>query len=147
MTSDSEFDSIRPYCGNEVKTAAMRLSQSPEFLELFSKLLKIDKDFVVKGLQQISTRDQFQVNFFGPAIQSLMQMTTDGVTVEGLELVDKNTSYTFMSNHRDIILDSAILNVLLRGYEAKYTRPAIGSNLLINDWVIDFVKLNSCFVI
>ena len=125
----------------------MRLSQSPEFLELFSKLLKIDKDFVVKGLQQISTRDQFQVNFFGPAIQALMKMTTDGVTVEGLELVDKNTSYTFMSNHRDIILDSAILNVLLRGYEAKYTRPAIGSNLLINDWVTDFVKLNSCFVI
>lgn len=147
MTSDSEFDSIRPYCGSEVETAAIRLSQSPEFLELFSQLLKIDKNLVVKNLQQISTRDQFQVNFFGPAVQALMKMTTDGVTVEGLELVDKNTSYTFMSNHRDIILDSAILNVLLRGHSAKYTRPAIGSNLLINDWVTDFVKLNSCFVI
>lgn len=147
MTSDSEFDSIRPYCGSEVQTAAMRLSQSPEFLGLFSQLLKIDKDLVVKSLQQIFTRDLFQENFFGPAIQALIQMTTDGVTVEGLDLVDKNTSYTFMSNHRDIILDSAILNVLLRGHGAKYTRPAIGSNLLINDWVTDFVKLNSCFVI
>ena len=147
MTSDSEFDSIRPYCGSEVQTAAMRLSQSPEFLGLFSQLLKIDKDLVVKSLQQIFTRDLFQENFFGPAIQALIQMTTDGVTVEGLDLVDKNTSYTFMSNHRDIILDSAILNVLLRGHGAKYTRPAIGSNLLINNWVTDFVKLNSCFVI
>ena len=67
MTSDSEFDSIRPYCGSEVQTAAMRLSQSPEFLGLFSQLLKIDKDLVVKSLQQIFTRDLFQENFFGPA--------------------------------------------------------------------------------
>lgn len=64
-----------------------------------------------------------------------------------MELVDNNVSYTFMSNHRDIILDSAILNVLLRNHGAKYTRPAIGSNLLINEWVTDFVKLNSCFTI
>ena len=52
-----------------------------------------------------------------------------------------------MSNHRDIILDSAILNVLLRQHGNKYTRAAIGSNLLINDWVTDLVKLDSCFVI
>ena len=86
----------------------------------------------------------FKPNF---SVQSLINTTTDGITVSGMELVDKNTSYIFMSNHRDIILDSAILNVLLRQHGNKYTRAAIGSNLLINDWVTDLVKLDSCFVI
>lgn len=147
MTVDSEFDSIRPYDDSEVPAAAQRLAESKDFLALFTYLVKQDVSFIIKALQNIRTRKDFQEILFGPAIRTLMDTTTDGVTVEGLELVDKNTSYTFMSNHRDIILDSAILNVLLREYGAKYTRPAIGSNLLINPWVTDFVKLNSCFVI
>lgn len=147
MTVDTEFDSIRPYHDSEVPAAAQRLAESKDFLALFTYLVKQDAAPIIQALQSIHTRQDFQQNLFGPAIQTLMDTTTDGVSVEGLELVDKNTSYTFMSNHRDIILDSAILNVLLRTYGAKYTRPAIGSNLLINPWVTDFVKLNSCFVI
>ena len=147
MTSDSEFDSIRPYCGNEIEAASNRLCQSQEFLTLFSRLTKIDKDTIIYTLKDIRTRSEFQEHFFGPAIQSLIQTTTDGVSVTGMELVKKDESYIFMSNHRDIILDSAILNILLREYGNKYTRAAIGSNLLINEWVTDLVKLNSCFVI
>ncbi len=147
MTSDSEFNSIRPYCDNEVEEAIERLCQSEEFLTLFSHLMKMDTDSIRGSLKGIRTRAEFQQKFFGPAIQALMASTTDGVTVSGMELVDKNQSYLFMSNHRDIILDSAILNVLLRKNGNKYTRAAIGSNLLINEWVTDLVKLDSCFVI
>lgn len=147
MTSDSEFDSIRPYCGEEIEAARDRLCQSPEFLALFSHLTKMDKDTIINALKGIRTRSEFQQRFFGPAIQALMKTTTDGVSVEGIELVKPDQSYIFMSNHRDIILDSAILNVLLRSHGNKYTRAAIGSNLLINPWVTDLVKLNSCFVI
>lgn len=147
MTSDSEFDSIRPYCGEEIIAARNRLCQSDEFLDLFSHLTKMDKNTIIQALQGIQTRSEFQQRFFGPAIKSLMDRTTDGVTVSGIESVDPNTSYIFMSNHRDIILDSAILNVLLRANGNKYTRAAIGSNLLINAWVTDLVKLDSCFVI
>lgn len=147
MTSDSEFDSIRPYCGEEIIAARNRLCQSDEFLDLFSHLTKMDKNTIIQALQGIQTRSEFQQRFFGPAIKSLMDSTTDGVTVSGIESVDPNTAYIFMSNHRDIILDSAILNVLLRANGNKYTRAAIGSNLLINAWVTDLVKLDSCFVI
>lgn len=147
MTSDSEFDSIRPYCGPEIEAARDRLCQSQDFLSLFSHLTRMDKEIIIKSLKGIRTRNEFQERFFGPAIQSLINSTTDGVTVEGMELVNKDLSYIFMSNHRDIILDSAILNVLLRTNGNKYTRAAIGSNLLINEWVTDLVKLNSCFVI
>lgn len=147
MTSDSEFDSIRPYCGDEIEAAKNRLCRSQEFLTLFSRLTQMDANTIVAALQGVRTRSEFQERFFGPAIQSLIQTTTDGVSTTGMELVRKDTAYIFMSNHRDIILDSAILNVLLRQHGNKYTRAAIGSNLLINDWVTDLVKLNSCFVI
>ena len=147
MTSDSEFDRIRPYCGNEVEVAAKRLSQSSEFLELFSELLQTDSNKIATVLQGIHSRDQFQCQFFGPIIQKLIEMTAGDITVDGMNLVNNKNSYTFISNHRDIILDSAILNLLLRTANNKYTRPAIGSNLLITDWITDFVKLNSCFVI
>ncbi|NCE72231.1 1-acyl-sn-glycerol-3-phosphate acyltransferase [Odoribacter sp. Z80] len=147
MTSDSEFDHIRPYCGKEMEAARDRLCQSAEFLTLFSQLTRLEKGTIIDSLKSIRTRNEFQQQFFGPAIQLLMASTTDGVTVEGMDLVRPDTSYLFMSNHRDIILDSAILNVLLRQHSNKYTRAAIGSNLLINEWVTDLVKLNSCFVI
>ena len=147
MTSNPEFDSIRPYYDSEVPAAVERLCQSEAFLDLFKQLFKLDKAPIIAMLKRIQTKDQFQEYLFGPIVRRLMDMTTDGVTIEGMDLVDNNLSYTFMSNHRDIILDSAILNVLLREHGAKYTRPAIGSNLLINDWVTDFVKLDSCFVI
>ena len=147
MTSNPEFDSIRPYYDSEVPAAVERLCQSEAFLDLFKQLFKLDKAPIIAMLKRIQTKDQFQEYLFGPIVRRLMDMTTDGVTIEGMNLVDNNLSYTFMSNHRDIILDSAILNVLLREHGAKYTRPAIGSNLLINDWVTDFVKLDSCFVI
>ena len=147
MTSNPEFDSIRPYYDSEVPAAVERLCQSEAVLDLFKQLFKLDKAPIIAMLKRIQTKDQFQEYLFGPIVRRLMDMTTDGVTIEGMDLVDNNLSYTFMSNHRDIILDSAILNVLLREHGAKYTRPAIGSNLLINDWVTDFVKLDSCFVI
>ncbi len=147
MVLDSEFDHIKPYCGHEVIAATERLCESPEFLTLFSKLTGIDKSSMVAVLKDIRTRDEFQEKFFGPAIKSLIAKTAADLTVSGLECISPDASYIFISNHRDIILDSAILNLLLRTHGAKYTRAAIGSNLLINEWITDLVKLNSCFVI
>ena len=147
MISDIDFESIRPYQGDEIEVAKNRLCQSQEFLSLFSKITKIEADTIIRSLNQVQDRETFQQLFFGPVTQSLIHSTTDGVTVDGMEFVDKNNYYIFISNHRDIILDSAILNLLLRVHDKKYTRAAIGSNLLINEWVTDLVKLNSCFVI
>ena len=119
MTSNPEFDSIRPYYDSEVPAAVERLCQSEAFLDLFKQLFKLDKAPIIAMLKRIQTKDQFQEYLFGPIVRRLMDMTTDGVTIEGMDLVDNNLSYTFMSNHRDIILDSAILNVLLREHGAS----------------------------
>lgn len=147
MITDSEFDTIRPYTGNEITTATERLSNSKEFLGVFSGLTKIKSETIIAALRSIHTPDEFQSKFFGPAIQAVIDNTSDGVTVTGLENIQPDSSYLFISNHRDIILDSAILNLLLRNKGLKYTQAAIGSNLLVNEWVTDLVKLNSCFII
>ena len=113
MTSDSQFNAIRPYIGEEIPAAVERLSQAEEFLTLFSQMTRVDKSKIQEQLQGITSREQFQAQFFGPTIQRLIAGTTQGVTATGLEYIEKDKSYLFVSNHRDIILDSAILNVLL----------------------------------
>lgn len=147
MITDLEFDTIRPYTGNEITAATERLSNSQEFLAVFSGLTKIKPETIIAFLRSIHTPEEFQSKFFGPAIQAVINNTSDGVTVTGLENLQPDTSYLFISNHRDIILDSAILNLILRNNGLKYTQAAIGSNLLVNEWVTDLVKLNSCFII
>lgn len=147
MTSDSEFNSIRPYVNGEIEKATRRLSTSEDFLSVFTQLTRMEKDSIAHALARVHNRDDFQNYFFGPAMEAVIKNTSDGVTVQGLENLRHDTSYLFISNHRDIILDSAILNLILRKNAFKYTQAAIGSNLLVNEWVTDLVKLNSCFVI
>ena len=147
MTSNSQYDHIRPYLGKETTEAIDRLSQSEEFLTLFSTLLKWEKSQVSTSLSGIKTRDEFQDRFFIPVIERFIETTTDGVAVSGIEHLEKGKSYLFISNHRDIILDSAILNVLLKKAGLFYCQAAIGSNLLINKWVTDLIRLDSCFII
>jgi len=147
MTSDSEFDSIRPYRNNEIAAATEKLSQSVDFLTIFCQLTQMDKETIIHVLRTIHSRDEFQTKFFGPVIQAIIDHTSSGVIVNGLENLEADKAYLFISNHRDIILDSAILNLLLRKNGFKYAQAAIGSNLLVNEWVTDLVKLNSCFII
>ncbi|MDL2231220.1 1-acyl-sn-glycerol-3-phosphate acyltransferase [Porphyromonadaceae bacterium OttesenSCG-928-L07] len=146
MTLDPKFDHIRPYIDGEIDNAISRLRQNKEFLSLMSNLTKIDEKDMIDDLKDIRHRDEFQ-QFFGKIITAIIQHTSDGLSVSGLENLKPDTSYLFMSNHRDIILDSAILNLILQKNGLKYTQAAIGSNLLVNQWVTDFVKLESCFVI
>jgi 1-acyl-sn-glycerol-3-phosphate acyltransferase len=147
MTSDSTYDQIRPYVGKEIPQAAERLSLSEDFLTLFSSMLKVEKNRLTESLHGISSRDEFQDRFFIPVVKRLISGTTDGVTVSGVENLEKDSSYLFISNHRDIILDSALLNSLLKDHGLHYCQAAIGSNLLINSWITDLVKLDSCFII
>ncbi|MDR1756680.1 MAG: 1-acyl-sn-glycerol-3-phosphate acyltransferase [Culturomica sp.] len=147
MLSNPEFDSIRPYNEAEIVGARERLGQSAEFLSVFSQLIQTDKDRITESLRSIRTLDEFQSKFFGPAITAVIRNTSAGYSAEGLENIQPGNAYLFVSDHRDIILDSAILNLILRTNGFKYTEAAIGSNLLVNDWVTDLVKLNSCFII
>ena len=85
---------------------------------------------------------QFQEEVISAYVKQVIQNTTNGVSVEGLDKLNPNEAYLFLSNHRDIVLDPAILNVLLFENGFNTTEIAIGENLLIFPWITDLVKLN-----
>ncbi|GHV64788.1 glycerol acyltransferase [Bacteroidia bacterium] len=142
-----KFDGIRPYEGKEVVLAVNRLRQEKDFLSMMSALRKTTEATILATLDTVHSRDDFQKNFIQEVIDATLKYYSDGLFVEGLEYLQPDKTYVFITNHRDIVLDSAILNYILLSHNLKYSQAAIGSNLLVNQWVTDTVKLMSCFII
>ncbi|RZT91369.1 acyltransferase-like protein [Ancylomarina subtilis] len=148
MISESEYDDIRPYCDSEVPEVIERLIKNDDFLKFALQLFPdLSREKIEASLSQVKTVDDFQSMFIVPLADNIIKNTTKGISIEGLDKLDKNESYLFISDHRDIILDSALLNILLYRNDFSTTEIAIGSNLLIQPWISDLVKLNKSFVV
>lgn len=149
MLSPYNFDDIRPYNDNEVNTKINLLLKDPIFdevlLNLFNDQSTVNE--IKKQLSKIQTIKEVQFGFIYDLIEMIIQTTTKGLTSSGLENLDKKKPYLFISNHRDIILDSAFLNYLIFRNGMNTTQIAIGDNLFIYDWIIHAVKLNRAFVV
>jgi hypothetical protein len=99
-------------------------------------------------LANVHSVKDLQLQFVYHLVNDLiLKKSTDGLTSSGLENLDKQTSYLFISNHRDIILDSALMNYLIVLEGMNTTEIAIGNNLLIEKWIEYTVKLNRAFVV
>lgn len=148
MIQNSDFDQIRPYTDAEVHHVIEGLCKEPYFIRMIPALIPgVPVDNVVAKLKTINSKEEFQVEFIIPFLNGLIKNTTAGVTMSGLENIEKDGSYLFITNHRDIILDSAFLNVKLHENGFKTTEIGIGDNLLIYNWITDIVKLNKSFVV
>ena len=80
-----------------------------------------------------------------PLVNSIVKKTSKGLTYSGFDLLVPGTPYLFVSNHRDIVLDSAILQVLLFDNGHLSSEITFGSNLMSNPFIIDFGKINRMF--
>ena len=140
------FDDIRPYTDAEIPAAMQRLVAYPEFRAVSGYLFP-DRPFdeVAALLTSSRTVDEFQSRFMVPVVEALMAKTTDGVTVEGMEKLDPGQGYLFVSNHRDIVLDAAFLQVLLRRAGLRTSEITFGANLMQGGLVVDFGKSNKMF--
>ncbi len=142
------FDSIRPYIEEEIAPALERLVQNKQFINLLSTIYPlIPKDELKKRILQVDNVLQFQKNLIYPFLQNLEDTVTKGIRLEGIDNVKKDKSYLYISNHRDIVLDSALLCFKLvdKGYDT--TEIAIGDNLLIYPWIEDLVRINKSFIV
>lgn len=144
----NNFEDIRPFTDAEVKPAIKRILEEPLLYDVmayvYPELSRVD---VHEMMSEISTVKEFQEEISGPAFKEVAQKTTSGLTFTNMNDLEKDKSYLFLSNHRDIILDSALLNVSLleKGYNT--TQIAIGSNLLKNNIIRDIVRLNKNFIV
>ncbi|HHU58644.1 MAG TPA: glycerol acyltransferase [Bacteroidales bacterium] len=143
-----DFESIRPYEDHEIQTVFSRLKGEAAFLRLLGFLYpQVPPTQFMERLMDMTSIRQFQEEVISAYVKQVIQNTTNGVSVEGLDKLNPNEAYLFLSNHRDIVLDPAILNVLLFENGFNTTEIAIGDNLLIFPWITDLVKLNRTFIV
>lgn len=155
----SEFDSIRPYNDDEVLETINRLLQDKEFIDSISKfkLPKLGK--IVPGISSGMVRKSLSKQLKGVDsirkfqdvisiyVQSIIDNSSTGISESGLSSLDKNKSYLFISNHRDIVLDPALVNYLLHKKDHNTAEIAIGDNLLMKPFVSDLMRLNKSFIV
>ena len=149
MTYDStSFEDIRPYNDSEVHTVLQRVCEHPSFYRMMSYIYPgISEDEARTRCLSFTTVADFQRDFARQAVRRTLDQTTHSITFGGLQHLDPNQTYLFISNHRDIILDSAILNVILIENGFSTLETAIGNNLLKNKLVEDLTRLNKNFVV
>jgi hypothetical protein len=146
MIGEEEFEDIRPYNDNEINQALKRIISDPSFdaiLEFFFP--DEDKNKIKESLAGTYTAHDFQVNFMHPLVNSIVRKTSKGLTSDGFGQLTPGTPYLFVANHRDIVLDSAILQVLLLDNHHNTSEITFGSNLMINQFVVDLGKVNRMF--
>lgn len=148
MTSYN-FDDIRPYYDSEVKAKMRLLVKDKTFEQVLMHLFKHRPkvEMVKFQLRRIRSIKQLQGVFIYDLLHWLIDKSSDGLKCTGVEKLDKTKPYLFISNHRDIILDAAIINFLIFEYGMNTTQIAIGDNLLLYPWIEHMVKLNRSFVI
>jgi len=149
MHSTHNFDDIRPYRNDELATVLARLLDDPDFNAMLKKLQTGEEALVQMkaAIKATKSIEDFQANLVVPVINQILASSSNGLTMNGLDQLDKNQRYLYISNHRDIILDSALLNVKMHASGFSPTEIAIGSNLLIFPWINDLVRINRSFIV
>ena len=154
----NKFDSIRPYEDHEVEKVLLDLTKDKDIIKT---ILSINKNKWLKRVPMIETLISIFLRsktkniksikdyqkFFESIVLDVVNKTINKFTVEGIENLQPNKGYLFISNHRDITLDSALLNLKLHQNAINTTNNAVGNNLMNEKWASDLMRLNKSFII
>ncbi|MBN2281446.1 MAG: 1-acyl-sn-glycerol-3-phosphate acyltransferase [Candidatus Marinimicrobia bacterium] len=148
MQYSDEYHDIIPYNDENMKPVLNNLVREPAFLKLAQSINPaITSDLLAAQAAGIHNIHDFQIKFISPIVASILQKSVNKLTYSGLENLRQDSAYLFISNHRDILLDSTLLNYILLHNGFNSTQMAIGDNLLIESWITDFFKLNKSFIV
>ena len=143
-----KFDSIRPYNESEFAAAIERIT-SHEYLPIVinSVFLNTNAEEYIENMKKYKTVRDFQHGFMRDAVENILKKTSTNFTYDGIDNVKKGSCNMFVSNHRDIALDAAILCYVFAINNLECFEVAIGNNLLQGDFVIDIAGVNKMFKI
>ena len=148
MKIPQEFDTIRPWEPEDLPEVFDRLLANDQFKQVLAYLYpQVPLEMIAQKLKACKTNLDFQLAFAYDFVLGILKKATTGCEMDCSSL-DNTRNYTFISNHRDIVLDSAILDVMLIENKFKTTcEIAIGDNLLSLPWVKDLVRVNKAFIV
>jgi hypothetical protein len=143
-----KYDAIRCYNSEEVPAALERLSNEKQFVNVLSTVYPLlPKEVLKKRLTSFDNSNDFQKIMVYPFLQYIEANLTKGIKLQGLENIDVSKSHLYISNHRDIILDSALFCGKLIENNMDTVEIAIGDNLLVFPWIEDLVRMNKSFIV
>ena len=148
MKIPQEFDTIRPWEPEDLPEVFDRLLSNDQFKQVLAYLYpQVPFEMIAQKLKACKTNLDFQLAFAYDFVHGILKKAATGCEMD-CSAIDNTRNYTFISNHRDIVLDSAILDVLLVDNKFKTTcEIAIGDNLLSLPWVKDLVRVNKAFIV
>jgi glycerol-3-phosphate O-acyltransferase len=144
----SKFDSIRPFYDAEINAAIQDTVNHPMMKALMDFTFpEVDDAIWKEQLRKTHSIRDFQCNFIYHSLKKVLEKSSEGLTTSGFEKLEKNTSYLFISNHRDIILDTSLLNACLFDNGLVMTSSAIGDNLVKKAFMNTLAKMNRNFLV
>lgn len=149
------FDEIRPYEPQEMKQAFEELLNDRQFNVVMKGMAPWLPKSVRNGMLRLAFKGvktplDFQKRFMKPLVNRIIRKHTDGCTIDDTKIFENRNEqrFTFVSNHRDIVLDSAFLDVkLIEGKYPTTVEIGIGDNLLIYPWIKKLVRMNKAFTV
>ena len=143
-----KFDAIRPFYETEVNEALQSVIPHPMMKALMNfTFTEMDDEVWKAQLKKTHSIRDFQCNFIYHTVQRILENSSDGLTTSGFEHLEKNNSYLFISNHRDILLDTTLLNAALFQNGHLMTASAIGDNLVQKSFIKTLARLNRNFLV
>mgnify|MGYP002527881249 CR=1 FL=1 len=145
MTYPAEFDSIRPFVDEELPAAMQRIVSHPDFPSVAKFIYPNEPvDAVKQRILAIRTIEEFQLHTMRDIIQRVIRQSITEFTWEGTEYLDPDQSYLFVSNHRDIVLDAFLLQLILDSIGMPPSHITFGANLMQHPLVDDQIGRASC---
>lgn len=143
---EQTFDNIRPYNPDELHDAFSRLIKEPTFLALIQQFMpQIPVEQVCTQLLSLPNATAFQKTFIVPLLNDIEAKHSKGITASGIDSITRPA--LFVSNHRDIVMDSALMDLVLFRAGLDSVEIGIGDNLLAAPWIRTLVRINKSFIV
>lgn len=144
----SKFDEIRPFDDHEVHDALQGVAKHPMMKALMGFTFPDqDEQFWLEEFSQVHSIRDFQYRCISHTVRQILKQSSEGLSTSGFDELDQNTAYLFISSHRDIVLDTSLLNLVLLDRGLIMTSSAIGDNLVEEKFLHILAKLNRNFLV
>lgn len=141
MNTD-KYNDIRPYNDAEVEAAIGRVVINPLLEELSEYFFDGDREELSRILLNVKSVESFQRDVMAKIIIKIIEKSTTGLTYTGLENIGKSVKHLIISNHRDIILDPAFIQIIFHLNNLATTQIAVGDNLISSPFIEDIIRSN-----